>query len=309
MATEDRIKQLKEGKAVVVNVRKEGGVYRDPVATWAEENDLLTYCGNSTRKGHARTPWFNPHHKQIEAKGRDWVCDKFEAEVLPGLDLSSLKGRALGCWCFPERCHCDSIAAKVNGFGIGHNSNALEDIATRARLALEQVDAGEKMTMEGWLQYGAALNEGREMFSSDEKFGQWVRASQLETHGRDDRAAAMWAAANPEEFEAIKEANPRVRTVRGLHAKWKEERKANQTAQAEYGVVHDVAATEAQKVCNVDDAILEFNNLSDEEKVERLGGKAKVDAARQRKLDETLESDYDPSNGATSMLITLHRVR
>ena len=70
--------------------------------------------------------------------------------------------------------------------------------------------------------YGAALNEGREMFPSDEQFGRWC-VSQLGTDDvkRDDRVAAMWAAANPEDFKATKKANPRVRTVRGLHAKWK----------------------------------------------------------------------------------------
>jgi hypothetical protein len=109
---------------------------------------------------------------------------------------------------------------------IGHNSNALEDIATRARLALEQVDAGEKMTMEGWLQYGAALNEGREMFpkGDNKRFAEWLATSNLE---RDlhpaEVSAAMWAAANPEEFEKTKAAYPRSTTVRGLHKKWKEE--------------------------------------------------------------------------------------
>ena len=37
----------------------------------------------------------------------------------------------------------------------------------------------------------AALNEGREMFKSDEQFGQWVRSSQLDTNDKMDRAAAM----------------------------------------------------------------------------------------------------------------------
>jgi len=85
------------------------------------------------------------------------------------------------------------------------------------------VAEGEDKTMEGWLVYGAALNEGREMFPSDEQFGQWVRETQLDAHAsKDERTAAMWAAANPEDYQATKEANPRVRTVRGLHAKWKD---------------------------------------------------------------------------------------
>jgi len=42
------------------------------------------------------------------------VCDKFECEVLPNLDVSMLKGKDLVCWCAPERCHCDAILRKTN---------------------------------------------------------------------------------------------------------------------------------------------------------------------------------------------------
>lgn len=77
--------------------------------------------------------------------------------------------------------------------------------ATAARVALEQVASGETTAEAGWLAYGSALNEGRALFPSDEQFGQWVVASglsQVATHEilRDDRAAAMWAAGNPDQF-------------------------------------------------------------------------------------------------------------
>ena len=88
------------------------------------------------------------------------------------------------------------------------------------------VEQGEGKTIEGWLIYGAALNEGRERFSSDEQFGQWVVNSGLSQVGtdevkRDERSAAMWAAANPDDFETAKDAG-NARTVRGIHAKWGE---------------------------------------------------------------------------------------
>jgi hypothetical protein len=65
--------------------------------------------------------------------------------------------------------------------------------------------------------YGAALNEGRKLFHPDDDkgFGQWVLLSQLETVSRDDRAAAMWAAGNPEKFAAIRAEHANTRTVRG----------------------------------------------------------------------------------------------
>jgi hypothetical protein len=44
---------------------------------------------------------------------RDQVCDRFE-RVLPTLDVSSLRGKDLVCWCAPLRCHCDAILRKAN---------------------------------------------------------------------------------------------------------------------------------------------------------------------------------------------------
>lgn len=103
----------------------------------------------------------------------------------------------------------------------------LDVIAAKARKGLRKVAEGEDKTMDGWLEYGAALNEGRKQFDGDREFGEWVALSQLGTRAegddikRDDRLAAMWAAGYPEQFRETKKANPRVRTVRGLHAKWK----------------------------------------------------------------------------------------
>ena len=58
--------------------------------------------------------------------------------------------------------------------------------------------SGEADTIAGWLAYGAALNEGRGMFPSDEQFGKWVVSSNLRLRENDkmERAAAMWAAGN-----------------------------------------------------------------------------------------------------------------
>lgn len=82
--------------------------------------------------------------------------------------------------------------------------------------------------MAGWVMYGAALNEGRELYpgkENDRAFGFWARAITSPNLGDihdDDRAAAMWAAKDPDTFTATRRLHPNVRTVRGLHAKWKE---------------------------------------------------------------------------------------
>lgn len=64
------------------------------------------YCGRGS-------PWGNPFIIGRDGD-RDQVCDRFEAEVLPNLDVSSLRGKNLICYCAPKRCHCDSILKKAN---------------------------------------------------------------------------------------------------------------------------------------------------------------------------------------------------
>jgi len=110
----------------------------------------------------------------------------------------------------------------------GHNENAMRlgILADDAQRALERVASGETDTIEGWLAYGAALNEGRAMFPSNEQFGQWVIESGLSQVAtkeilRDDRSAAMWAAGNRDDFYAVRAAS-NARTIRGIHAKWKD---------------------------------------------------------------------------------------
>ena len=64
------------------------------------------YCGRGS-------PYGNPF--VIGRDGdRDEVCDKFEREVLPTLDVTALRGKNLLCFCAPKRCHCDAILRKAN---------------------------------------------------------------------------------------------------------------------------------------------------------------------------------------------------
>ena len=78
---------------------------------------------------------------------------------------------------------------------------------------------------------GAALNEGRGLFPGDREFGEWLRSSKLEEGVHQaDQSAAMWAAANQDDFDMARAAG-NARTVRGIHEKWKQldaERKATE---------------------------------------------------------------------------------
>ena len=94
-------------------------------------------------------------------------------------------------------------------------------IIEKARQGLALIASGEERTIEGWLMYGAALLEGRKLHPSDKEFGKWVVESQLASVGMNERVSAMWAAEFPEDFAATRKAFPNVRTVRGLHSKFK----------------------------------------------------------------------------------------
>ena len=95
----------------------------------------------------------------------------------------------------------------------------------RAKAGLAKVAKGEALATEGWLEYGTGLNEGRERFpkggQGDKDFGAWKVAQQLDGPNDMECLAAMWAAEDLERFYAIQAKYPQVRTVRGLHAKWK----------------------------------------------------------------------------------------
>lgn len=58
------------------------------------------------------SPWGNPFKVGVHGT-RDEVCDRFEREVLPNLDLTYLRGKDLVCFCAPLRCHGDSIIAAL----------------------------------------------------------------------------------------------------------------------------------------------------------------------------------------------------
>jgi hypothetical protein len=106
----DRLTKRKRG-------RPKGSKNKPKVATEAvgprvlnKRRDVIpngaVYCGRPSK-------WGNPF--KIGRDGdRDTVCDRFEREILPTLDVSELRGKDLVCHCAPERCHCDAILRKAN---------------------------------------------------------------------------------------------------------------------------------------------------------------------------------------------------
>lgn len=59
------------------------------------------------------SPWGNPF-KIGESGSRDEVIARFEAEILPLLDLAPLRGKDLVCFCAPLPCHGDVLLREAN---------------------------------------------------------------------------------------------------------------------------------------------------------------------------------------------------
>ncbi len=64
------------------------------------------YVGRGSR-------WGNPFKIGVDGD-RQEVCNKFEKLILPGLDVTFLKGKDLVCFCAPLRCHADALLKKAN---------------------------------------------------------------------------------------------------------------------------------------------------------------------------------------------------
>lgn len=128
----------------------------------------------------------------------------------------------------------------VDASGLGHNSAAL--IIGRIKSTLDSlvklddehgealqvlVDNQEEERETILLVLGRQLLEGRKG-RSKENFGKWVSRNfpnLRNTVSKDDQAAIIWAAEFPEQHQDMLDKHTRVRTTRGLYAKYKEEQK------------------------------------------------------------------------------------
>jgi Domain of unknown function (DUF4326) len=110
-------------ETVVVNVNKSSEDVA--IVAWAQERGLLVYVGHRGLYDRwPRSVWANPYRMsptatpEEEARERDRVCELFVRHLAEEPDLlariGELKGKALGCWCAPSRCHADYLAELAN---------------------------------------------------------------------------------------------------------------------------------------------------------------------------------------------------
>lgn len=94
------IEKMKRRETVVVNLDRNYHAVK-----YARDNGLLTYVNRMSE-------WGNPYHLGPDGN-RDQVCDAYAVYFKYKLSLQSkigqLKGKALACHCYPQRCHGDHL--------------------------------------------------------------------------------------------------------------------------------------------------------------------------------------------------------
>ena len=102
---------VEAGGTVVANRKADSG--DQVLLQWAAENDRLVNIDRSSAFG-------NPYVLG-EDGDRDTVCDSFEIYFGRKYSLHDrvlgLKGKVLGCWCYPQRCHGDHLVALLQQEG------------------------------------------------------------------------------------------------------------------------------------------------------------------------------------------------
>ena len=106
--------QVEAGQTIVTNVSVNSP--DKALVDWAKANGHFVYVGdNEGHTRHRRSDWFNPFKigkENTEAK-RNQVCEQYAKRLnnTPELlaRLPELKGKVLGCWCYPKRCHGDHL--------------------------------------------------------------------------------------------------------------------------------------------------------------------------------------------------------
>ena len=94
------------GGTVVANMHQDSD---RALLHWAKSTNRFTRIDRSS-------DWGNPFEMPADGD-RDTVCDSYEIFFPRKFSLHNrldeLRGKVLGCWCYPQRCHGDYLVNKV----------------------------------------------------------------------------------------------------------------------------------------------------------------------------------------------------
>jgi transcriptional regulator with XRE-family HTH domain len=102
----DLLRMLRDGETIVVSLRS-----HTSLIAWATDAGLY-------ERVDRKSPWGNPFVLPDDGTRGD-VIRAYAEHYLPHKPsllskLSSLNGKALGCWCYPEECHADVLKSEAS---------------------------------------------------------------------------------------------------------------------------------------------------------------------------------------------------
>lgn len=113
----------------VINVKKEQlkKMGYDDLVDWLS-HDNHVYIGRNMSfyvKGATKSKWSNPFN--VKKYGRDECLKLYKQYIQDNADLlaalSELKGKILGCWCHPDKCHGDILVQLLSEQENNENNN------------------------------------------------------------------------------------------------------------------------------------------------------------------------------------------
>lgn len=91
----------------------------DNLQHWLQDDSHI-YIGRNMSlyvKGAYKSKWCNPYKVAHNKYTIDESLDLYEKHIITsGLinDIEELRGKTLGCWCKPDRCHGDVLIKLLN---------------------------------------------------------------------------------------------------------------------------------------------------------------------------------------------------
>jgi len=80
----------------------------DELIAWAKENGCYVYIGDrEPHTGKLRSDWYNPFKWKKHGRAKAVKLYRAYIQGKPELlaRLPELRGKVLGCWCYPKPCH------------------------------------------------------------------------------------------------------------------------------------------------------------------------------------------------------------
>ena len=76
-----------------------------------KRNSYNIYIGRPSKWGNPYVIGIDGNREEVIKKYRIYIIDKFGEEKI----REELKGKILGCWCYPLPCHGDVLSEIANG--------------------------------------------------------------------------------------------------------------------------------------------------------------------------------------------------